>query len=87
MLELLGLTSRPMLLIEGTNACSSSSRFGATSMFMLVTPVTLPPGRFRLASPSSTGSAATPKTIGTAAVAALAAIAEGVPPATAITDT
>jgi hypothetical protein len=51
----------------------SSSRFGATSWFRLVTPVTLPPGRFRLAtSPTSTGSAPVPKTIGISRVAGYA---------------
>src|SRR5262249_15946713 len=41
---------------------------------MLVTPVTLPPGRLRLVTrPAWTGSAAVPKTIGMVAVAALAA--------------
>ncbi len=34
-----------MLVTDGSSSCSSSSRFGATSMFKLVTPVTLPPGR------------------------------------------
>ena len=44
-----------------------------------VTPVTLPPGRLRLAtSPSSTGSAAVSKTIGMVVVAAFAASAAGV---------
>jgi hypothetical protein len=43
---------------------------------MVLMPVTLPPGRLRLAttSPSLTGSSLTPKTIGMSAVAALAAI-------------
>ena len=45
----------------------------------VVTPVRLPPGRFRLAtSPASTGSAPVRKTIGIVAVAALAASAAGV---------
>jgi len=45
------------------------------------TPVTLPPGRLRLATrPSLTGSLPVPKTIGTVVVAALAASAEGVFP-------
>jgi hypothetical protein len=37
----------------GTNSCSSSTRFGATSTFNWVAPVTLPPGRFRLATKPS----------------------------------
>jgi hypothetical protein len=58
---------------------------GPTSAFKLVTPVKLPPGRLRLAtSPTSTGSTATPKTMGIVVVAAFAARAEGVPPAAAI---
>ena len=40
-------------------SCSSSSRFAASSVVKMLTPVALPPGRLRLAtSPSSTGSAA-----------------------------
>ena len=47
--------------------------------FALVTPVTLPPGRLRLAtSPSRTGSEAISKTIGMVVAAAFAAIAAGV---------
>jgi hypothetical protein len=46
-----------------------SSRFGATTMFSWVTPVTLPPGRLRLATrPSQTGSLPISKTIGMVAV-------------------
>ena len=46
-----------MTLAVGTSSCSNSSRFGANSTSSVVTPVTLPPGRLRLAtSPSSTGS-------------------------------
>ena len=77
-----------MVVAVGSNSCSSSSRFGATSTFKLVTPVKLPPGRFRLAtSPILTGSTATAKTIGMVTVAALAASAEGVPPPATITAT
>src|SRR5262245_42103021 len=62
---LAGLTSRAMTLAVGTNSCSNCSRFGAIATFVLVTPVTLPPGRLRLAtSPSRTGSEAISKTIG-----------------------
>ena len=46
-----------MLLAEGSNSCSTSSRFGSSSVFSNVTPVMLPPGRLRLAtSPCWTGS-------------------------------
>src|SRR5262245_58225794 len=69
-----------MLATDGSSSCSSSSRFGATSMFKLVTPVTLPPGRLRLpTSPTSTGSAPVPKTTGISRVAALATTADAVP--------
>ena len=48
---------------------------------MRLIPVTLPPGRLRLATrPRSTGSSVNSETIGIVAVAALAAIAEGSPP-------
>ena len=56
-LGLVGLTSTAMMVAVGTSSCSSSSRFGPSSTSKTVTPVRLPPGRFRLAtSPSSTGS-------------------------------
>ena len=42
-----------MMVAVGTNSCSSSSRFGPSSTFKLVTPVRLPPGRFRLATSPS----------------------------------
>src|SRR5262245_55087826 len=45
-LGLVGLTSKAMLVALGITSCSSSSRFGPTSTFKLVTPVRLPPGRF-----------------------------------------
>ena len=68
-----------MTLAVGTNSCSSSSRFGATSTFNCVTPVTLPPGRLRLATkPSVIGSPPVSKTIGMVVVAAFAASAAGV---------
>jgi hypothetical protein len=68
-----------MTLAVGTNSCSSSTRFGATSAFKLVTPVTLPPGRFRLATkPSLIGSPPISKAMGMVAVAAFAATAAGV---------
>ena len=42
-----------MMVAVGTSSCSSSSRFGASSTFKVVTPVRLPPGRFRLATSPS----------------------------------
>src|SRR5215471_15926647 len=57
--------SRAMLVTVGSSSRNSSSRFGAISTPKLVTPVTLPPGRLRLAtSPTATGSVATLNTIG-----------------------
>ena len=57
----------------------NSSRFGTISKAKLLTPVTLPPGRLRLAtSPIATGFAPISKTIGIVEVAALAASAAGV---------
>jgi hypothetical protein len=54
-------------------------RFAPSSARTNATPVTLPPGRLRLATrPNLTGSPPLAKTIGIAVVAALAAIAEGV---------
>src|SRR6266700_2502086 len=85
---LVGLTSTATLVAVGINSRTSSSRFGPTSTFKFVTPVRLPPGRFKLAtSPTSTGSTATANTIGIAAVAACAASAEAVPPPATITVT
>src|SRR5262249_24617602 len=83
-----GLTRSPMTVTEGSSWCSSSNRFGATSMFKLVTPVRLPLGWLRLAtSPTLTGSAPIPNTIGMLAVAPFAASAEAVPPAATSTAT
>ena len=75
------------MVAVGTASCSSSSRFDPSSTPNVVTPVTLPPGRARLATrPSLTGSPPVAKTIGIVVVTALAASAEGVP-VTAITVT
>ena len=76
---LVGLIRSAMTRAVGTNSCSSSSRFGATSTFNWVAPVTLPPGRFRLATkPSLIGSPPISKTMGIVVVAAFAASAAGV---------
>src|SRR5215216_205426 len=40
-----GLTSRAITFAVGTTCRSSSSRFGSSSVFKLVTAVALPPGR------------------------------------------
>jgi len=74
------------MLAAGTSSCSNSSRFGPTSTFKLVTPVTLPPGRLRLATqPSCTGSRLVVNTIGIVVVAALAG--DNATPFAAITST
>src|SRR5205823_4485158 len=65
----------------GTSSCSNCRRFPDSSIFIELIPVTLPPGRLKLATrPIWTGSAADTKTIGIVAVAALAASGPGVPP-------
>ena len=77
-----------MMVAVGINSRSSSSRFGPSSVFKLVTPVTLPPGRARLAtSPAATGSLPTWNRTGMVVVAAFAASAAGVLPGAAITLT
>src|SRR5262249_18319981 len=58
----------------GTNSRKSSSRLAATSVCWIDRPVTLPPGRAKLATrPVPTGSPAAAKTIGMTDVACLAA--------------
>ena len=55
----------------GNSSCSTCNSFGANPAFNWVTPVTLPPGRLRLATrPSWTGSEPSSKTMGMAVVAA-----------------
>src|SRR5215213_6410435 len=57
----------------GISSCSSCTRFGPNSSEKTVTPVRLPPGRFKLlTSPASTGSVSVKNTIGMVVVAALA---------------
>jgi hypothetical protein len=69
----------------GTSSDSSSSRFGVSSRLITLKPVTLPPGRARLATrPPPTGSLTPVKTIGIVEVAFFAASAEG--PLAAITS-
>src|SRR6516162_7406282 len=68
-----------IIVALGTIWCSSSSRFAANTLLRKLTPVTLPPGRLRLATrPSLTGSPPVTKTTGTVDVTALAANAERV---------
>src|SRR5262249_45040343 len=62
-LVLVGLTSRAMTVALGTSSRMISSCFGPNSKFKLAKPVTLPPGRFMLATRSNaTGSTPTEKT-------------------------
>jgi len=83
-----GFTSKAMVVGFGTSSRSSSSRLGPSEAVKKLAPVTLPPGRFTLAtSPCSTGSLPIAKTIGIFVVAAFAARAEGVPLMAAITAT
>ena len=74
-----GLTSTAIVLAVGTNSCNSSSRFGSTAVFNVVTPVRLPQQTvYGLAtSPSATGSLPVKKTIEIAAVAGFAANTAG----------
>ncbi len=68
------LTSTAMDVALGTNCRSSSSRFVPNTPDRKLTPVTLPPGRFMLATrPDLTGSPPPANTIGVVAVTALAA--------------
>jgi hypothetical protein len=72
----------------GTTSCKTSTRFASNKLVNWVTPVTLPPGRLRLAtSPDRTGSPPVVKTTGMVAVAALATSAETMPPLVMITST
>ena len=61
----------------GTDAWSSSNRFGASATVTMLIPVMLPPGRLKLGTkPKSTGSPALTNTTGMVDVAALAASPE-----------
>ena len=72
----------------GFSSRSSWMRLGPSWLLMKVMPVTLPPGRLRLAtSPCWTGSLPFANTIGMLAVADLAAIAETTLPVAKITST
>src|SRR5262245_16049789 len=71
----------------GTSSRRSSSRFAVNSPLKILMPVTLPPGRARLATrPSLTGSSPEVKAMGIVVVAALAAEVAG-SPGVAITAT
>ena len=85
---LVGLTSMANTEAAGTSSCNNSRRFmGQGASVQVFTPVTFPLGSFRLeTSPIATGSSPVVKTIGTVAVAVLAARAATLPKA-AITAT
>ena len=85
---LFGFTRKATVAAVGTSSQSSSSCFAISVKDNRLTPITLPPGRLRLATrPSFMGSLPVSKTIGMVRVAALAASAEGSPPVAAITTT
>jgi len=67
---------------------SKPTRLAPNASVRKLTPVMLPPGRFKLATkPASTGSLPAVKTMGMLAVAAFAACTEAAPPVAAITAT
>src|SRR5262249_24413030 len=69
-----GSPSTATMAALGASSCNSPSCLAAKSVVVKTTPVTLPPGRLRLATkPVLTGSKPVVKTIGIVAVAALTA--------------
>jgi hypothetical protein len=71
-----GYTSTAIVVALGISSCSNSSLFEPREPVRKLTPVTLPPGRLRLATrPSLTGSLPVANTIGTVMVVAFAASA------------
>src|SRR6516165_6181328 len=77
-----------MMPAPGTNSFNSCVFLATTSGAVKLMPVTLPPGRLRLAtSPAATGSTTAEKTTGIVCVAALAAKADGDPPPANNTET
>src|SRR5262249_37356320 len=73
-----GFMSVAISLALGTSSRSSPSRFDPSPPIKLLTPVALPPGRFKLATrPNLIGSSPVVNTIGTVEVAAFAATAAG----------
>jgi hypothetical protein len=78
-----GSRNAAMTAALGTSSWSSPSCLPDKSVVVKITPVTLPPGRLRLATrPVLTGSAPVAKTIGVVAVAVLVAAAAVKPLAT-----
>ena len=82
------LPSTAICTAFGSISCKTPSRFAASAAVMMLTPVTLPPGRLKLDTrPSATGSAPLTKTIGIVVVAALAASVACVESGVAMTAT
>jgi hypothetical protein len=80
--------STPRRVTRGRSSCRRPNCFGIISLLISVNPVTLPPGRLRLAtSPIWTGSPDVVKTIGIVAVSALAASAATENPGATMTST
>ena len=74
-----GLTNTAMVSLPGIHSCRICSRLPTTSLASLLTPVTFPPGRFRLkTTPAPIGSPTLVKTTGIVVVQ-LAAFAGSVP--------
>src|SRR5262249_26580816 len=74
-----------IVLAAGASSCSNSSRFPPSAPKMMFTPVTLPPGRLRLATkPIFTASPPLAKIIGIEDVTDFAARPEAPPPTAAI---
>jgi len=77
----LGFARKPRTETLGAISCRSCTRFATSAVENMLTPVMLPPGRFKLATrPLSTGSEAIVATIVIVAVAALAACTAWSPP-------
>jgi hypothetical protein len=79
-IALFGLMSATIRKAPGMSSCRRPSRFPPSSTLIVLSPVTLPPGRLKLATrPSCTGSPLVTKTIGIVVVARLAARTAAVP--------
>jgi hypothetical protein len=79
-IALFGLMTATIRNARGMSSCRRPSRFPPSSTLIVVSPVTLPPGRLKLAMrPSCTGSPLVTKTIGIVVVARLAARTAAVP--------
>jgi hypothetical protein len=85
---LVGLTRKPIECAAGTSSRSNSRRYAVNADVRMAAPVTLPPGRPRLATkPFLMGSPPATNTIGIVVVADFAVRTRAVPPAAKITST